>query len=292
MTGPCEYCRTLILSIVLAGFSALAGCSGGIAEFQLFEQAFDAQFDQGNKVLDRVATAERKVFLRQQGRTVGLSAFDPDDAAYYLQSGDPPLTGAIRASLKSVRSYNKALSGLVNGEAARALSNRVGTISSNLLVAASSLQVAAGGSSGALTGGGQAIINRLLPVFEPLTTLANRSAFRRQLLAAYPDMRALLVTLRAGTEDMYDVIRRSYVQRGKLGVGRDGIPSAERPRLERDRALMAGWVVLIDRSLVAMDAAAEAALRGASTTDVASLAETALELRVLAEKIKDTQTDR
>ena len=77
---------------------------------------------------------------------------------------------------------------------------------------------------------------------------------------------------------------------GALGVGPGGIPREDLPKLERDRELMSGWVVLIDRSLVAMDTAAEAALRNASKTDIAALAETSLELRILAEKIKDAQS--
>ena len=44
------------------------------------------------------------------------------------------------------------------------------------------------------------------------------------------------------------------------------------------------------QSLLAMDAAAQSALSGASAPDVAALAETSIELRVLAERIRDAQS--
>jgi len=266
----------------------LAACTGGIAEFQLYDEAFDAQFEHGSKVLDRVAQAERTVVLRREKRASASPTFSPNKAAYYLETGDPPLTGAIRASLNSVKSYNKALAGLANGEAASALAARVGTLTSNLVATAGALQIA-GGGTGAFMVGGQAIIARLLPIFEQVVTIANRRAFREQLLKAYPDMRALLVKMRSGTKPMFTIIKRSYVKRGSLG-GVDGIPTADLPKLEKDRQLLAGWVVLIDQSLLAMDAAAQSALSDASGPDIAALAETSIELRILAEKIRDAQS--
>ena len=65
---------------------------------------------------------------RQAERTVGSPAqpavFDPDNAAYYLDTVDPPITASFRASLKSLKIYNEALVGLTNGEAASVLAAR------------------------------------------------------------------------------------------------------------------------------------------------------------------------
>ena len=271
--------------VLLLTAPVLTACTSGIAEFQLYDQAFDAQYEQGAKVLDRVASAERTVVRKRESRRSPGLNYSPDKAAYYVDTGDPPLTGAIRASLKSVKSYNKALSGLANGEAAKVLSGRIGTLTSNLTATAGAFQVAGGG---AFLAGGQAIIERLLPIFEQVLTIANREAFRKQLLKAYPDMRALLVKMRAGTKPMFAIIKRSYVKRGSLG-GTDGVPAADVPKLKKDRALLAGWVILIDQTLLAMDAAAQSALSDASAPDIASLVETSIELRILAEKIKDAQ---
>ena len=68
---------------------------------------------------------------------------------------------------------------------------------------------------------------------------------------------------------MFDVMRRSYVQRGLLG-GTDGIAEEDLGRLDADRELLAGWVILLDRTLLAMDAAKAAAESG-SRVDVETL---------------------
>ena len=96
----------------------LGGCATGAAEFQLYIQGFDDQYEQGQIVLDRVARAERIVVRRRLART-SASGFNPDDAAYYLDTGDPPITASIRASLKSLKDYNHALGALANGERVR-----------------------------------------------------------------------------------------------------------------------------------------------------------------------------
>ncbi len=274
--------------VCVFGFLGLAACSGGIAEFQLYDQAFDAQYEQGNRVLDRVAAAERIVVTKRRGLNNVSTPFKPDNAAYYLNAGDPPLTGAIRASLTSVQSYNKALSGLANGEAANALTARVGTLTSNLLTTASALQVA-GAGTGVYTAAAQAQITALLPIFQHAVTVANRSEFRRQLLEGYPHVKELLIAMRGGTEEMLELIRRSYVRRGSLG-GSGGIPASELEDFIADRKLMAGWVIMIDKTIVAMDAAAATAISSASTADIAALTEASIELRILAEKVNAAQT--
>lgn len=279
--------RNIVVATLLL-LPVLTGCSGGIAEFQIYDQAFDAQFAKGEAVLDRVARAERIVVLRREARKPALQEFDPNNAAAYLGTGDPPITAAMRASLKSVQSYNKALTGLANGESARSLSARAGKVTSNLLSASGALAVASGGSS-AFAAAGAGLVGGLLPVFERVAAAANRAAFRRDLLKAYPDMRKLLQRMRDGTSEMFELIRRSYVQRGLLGAS-GGVPTADLPKLRQERQLLAGWVVLLDRTLVAMDSAAEASLRGASSADIAVLAETSSELRILAETIRAAET--
>lgn len=210
--------------------------------------------------------------------------FDPDKAAYYVDAGDPPLTGAIRSGLKSVTTYNALLAGLANGESATALTTRTGTLYSNLLATAEALSVAASVST-AFVPGAQALAGRLLPLIEQAQKLRNRAEFRRKLLEAYPDMRALLVRLRDGSKEMYNVIFRSYVKRGV--IRNRGIPAADVPKLEADRKLLAGWVILMDQTLVSMDAATNAVLKGASSADVSVLMDASVDLRVLAERVRD-----
>ena len=104
-------------------------------------------------------------------------------------------------------------------------------------------------------------------------------------------MRDLLLSLRAGTPAMFEIMKRSYVQRGSLESA-SGISGADIALLEKDREMLAGWVVLMDRSLSAMDTAAAAALARVSPTDLAALTEASIEIKVLAEQLKAIRTAR
>jgi hypothetical protein len=265
-----------------------------VAEYQLYVDAFDAQNISGNEALNRVATAERKVAARH----LADDTFDPDKAGYYVDTGDPPLTGSIRATLKALKSYNDALGALASGAAADAMATQIGGVVSNL--AAAGLAINAGFTGAAVIGTpaaktfletGSAEIAKALPFFKEVATLAGREAFRRQLVLAYPHMRALLEGMRAGTPAMYDIIERSYVKRGSLETA-TGISAADAEKLEQDRQALAGWVILLDKTLVAMTAAVQAAMTNASPVDLAAMTEASVELRVLAEKVQEIQAKR
>ena len=91
-------------------------------------------------------------------------------------------------------------------------------------------------------------------------------------------MRELLLTLRAGTPAMFEIIKRSRVARGSL-EGTGGISTEGLSALENDRALLASWVVLMDKALLAMEAAATAAMSDISAADLAALSDASVELR-------------
>lgn len=273
-------------------FLALCSCSSGVAEFRIYDQAFDAQAVEGNKVLDRLAKAERVVVSRNKLRSV--RSFDPDNAAYIVAVGDPPLTAAIRSSLNAVQAYNKSLVALTDGTTAKALSARVGVITANLSAAISTFPgaktaVSATGGGGVAVAAGLSAATRALPILEQVSGVALTASFRKQLLAAYPDMRALIVSARDGTGDMYNVVFRSYVVTGKLSGTRDGVPLEDLSSLEEDRRLFAGWVILLDQTIAAMDTAALSALEGSSKADLAELVEESVRIRALAEAIKASQ---
>lgn len=277
-------------SILLIGI-LLGGCAKGIAEFQLYTQAFDGQYEQGQVVLDRVARAERIVVGRHLGRASTTSSFNPNDAAYYLDTGDPPITASIRASLKSLKDYNDALGALASGEAAEALTARAGTLSVALFGAAGALATATGGAAlvtGApqLIGGANAAVNQALPIVQRVATHASRDAFRKQLVEAYPAMRDLMLALRDGTPAMFEIMKRSYVRRGSLETP-SGISASDMALLEKDRQMLAGWVVLMDKSLAAMEVAVTTALSSASPADLATLTAASVELQVLAAQVHD-----
>lgn len=271
--------RLLLLKLAAV---ALVGCSQGAAEFQLYAKAFDGQYEQAQRVFDAMARAERTVVKRNLAST----EFVPANAAYYVDNVDPPVTSSIRNSLKSLKNYNDALAALQNGEAAAALTNRVGTIATNVVAAIASTQVALGGpaaSIGAakLIGDSDAILKTILPILQPLLTAASREAFRQELVRAYPSMKGLVLTLREHSPVIFALFKRANRNIDERRMSKEAVIA-----LERDRELLAGWVLLLDQTLITMEAAVTAAMHDAPTNELAMLAEASIELRVLAEKVK------
>lgn len=267
----------------------LGACTTGVAEFQAYDAAYRSQAAEADRVLDRLAGAEqlvvRRGFATEQAKSKLIRSFDPDEALYYLAIGNPPLTAAIRGSVAAVTSYNAALVGLADGSAAEAQTARIG--------AGASALARASGAAASITGAGsaaapalQAAIGIALPIFRQLAVISGRAKFRRQLIEAHPDIRSLLLALRDGTPAMFELIKRSYVERGGLGGGRvEGIPTDDLVKLESDRTLLAGWVVLIDRTILAMDKAI-VAVGDDALGNLSGLVEAANEIRSLAEVIR------
>ncbi len=289
------YWRLLGVFLILFLGATLCGCATrGVAEFQLYNQAFDTQYEHGEVILDSLARAERTVVLRRLRHSSEIPEFNPDQAAYFVENVDPPITGSIRTSVKSLKTYNDALGGLANGEAAAVLSNRIGTLATNITGAIAASQAALAGAA-AIPGATELVsksvqaLQLAAPVIKEVATFASRCAFRKQLIAAYPSMRDLLLALRKGTPAMFEVLKRARVQRGSLEEP-SGISMEGRAALENDRAMLAAWVILLDKTLVAMNAAVVAAMTEAPSADLASLAEASIELRVLAEQIKTLRT--
>ena len=104
-------------------------------------------------------------------------------------------------------------------------------------------------------------------------------------------MRELLLSLREGTPAMFEIMKRSYVQRGSLD-GTLGISAGDLAALEKDRQMLSGWVILMDKSLSAMETAVAGALSRISPTDLAALTEASVEIKVLAEQLKAIRTAR
>ncbi len=289
-------CRRFPKALVgLAIGLSLAACGNrGAAEFQLYSQSFNLQYEQGDAVLNALANAERSVVRRGLDAEKDRERFEANKAAYFVDGVDPPITASIRASLKSIKIYNETLTALANGEAAEALTNRVGTITTNVVGGIAASQAAFGGpaataAAAAMSASVGSTLTVILPIFQQAATYASRDAFRQQLALAYPHMKSLLTKLRNGSPQIFSVLYRSHVQAGKLGVGRSGVSAAGAAAVEKDRALVAGWVVLLDNTLIAMDTAAVAAMSDASAVDLATLSETSIELRVLAEKVKSAR---
>ena len=234
----------LVCILLLSG--PLAGCATGVAEFRLHVKAFDDQYDQGQLVLNALARAERKL-VKAKIDERPYDQFNPGEAAYYLDNVDPPITASIRASYKSLKSFMMPLGALANGEAAAALSNRIGTLVTNLSDAAAATRLAAAGfaiaPAAVLLGKTFGYLTSAQDILKPLLTAASLQSFRTEILRTYPAMYNLLEELREGTAVMYIVFRESH--RDKNGH----TSKAGRDELAKERELLAGWVVLMDRAL-------------------------------------------
>ncbi|HLM12383.1 MAG TPA: hypothetical protein VK362_08350 [Reyranella sp.] len=263
-----------------------AGCAQGVPQYNVYVLAFNAQYEQGDSVLDIVGQAERAVGSRQLNPAV----FDPDSSAYYLDTVDPPITASFRASLKSLKTYNEALVGLTNGEAANVLVARISVLANTTAAGVSAGSVALGGPAAVVGAEGIVIattgaLKIAEPIFKSAATAASREAFRQELIRAYPEMRMLLVELRKATAPMYQIMRRSLVVRGSDETDTGRSPDAERV-LANKRQLLAGWVLLMDKSLLALDQAVAAAKSSDSSARAAGLTDASIELKVFAEQMK------
>ena len=133
--------------------------------------------------------------------------------------------------------------------------------------------------------GASAAVGKVLPILSQIATYAARNSFRRQLVAAYPHMRALLLELRNGTPAMFEIMERSHVKTGSLSSASD-IDAANLKALEKDREQLAGWTVLMDRTPVSIETAIKAAMAAATPADLAGPSEASVELKTLADQVK------
>jgi hypothetical protein len=273
----------------------VAGCTAsGYQEFQLYSQAYDAQYMQGDAVLVALGRAERVLFTRRQARDeTNQYRFDPDDAAFYVDTVEPPTTASIRTTLKSIKAYNDAMTSLANGDAAQVLTNKVATFVSDTAGAITATAIAT--SAPELVGGAKAFAAGLkstlvaVPILKEAATVVSREEFRRQLVAAYPLVDKMLASIRDdGTPIMYLVLTQGRVTRGDVS-SHSGISTANQASLDQEKRMLAGWVLLLDQTRVSLKAAKVAAETG-SEIDLSNLSNAAVELRVVAEQVKSAQS--
>ncbi|MCP4933523.1 MAG: hypothetical protein GY927_04800, partial [bacterium] len=221
--------KIVVLTIVL--FVISCGSTQGVIEYQKYTLAFNMQIEAGNNVLDSVARAERIVGLRRIKRGGDFPDFSPNDAAYFVDTVQPPVTASIRASLNILKSYNDALAGLANGEAAEALAARLGKLVADLSGTTVAIANALGGPS-AVTGvdtlAGELInkINIFTKIFKAVAVRQGREQFREQLIEAAPDMEKFLVELRESTPVMFELLKLGKTKAGSF-EGTLGVSSAD-----------------------------------------------------------------
>ncbi|WP_372088407.1 hypothetical protein P7L66_05020 (plasmid) [Tistrella mobilis] len=281
--------------VLLPFLFLLAACGGtrGVAEFAAYSDAYAAQQRQGDAVLDAFAAAERRLILRQTRTSGIIEPFDPDKAAYYVDGVDGPYTAGLRATLSALAGYNATLLGLANGETADALASRSAGILRDLGTAGSILAAGVGpvgalvepATRVALTGP----VGVARTIFGGLVAAEARNRFRAELAAAHPVMKDILAGLRGTTPAMFLVFERSRVDPKTSADTASGLAPDQETALEQDRRLLAGWVLLLDGTARAMDAAVAAAIVDGPAIRFTELADQATELRVLAETVRATR---
>ncbi len=253
--------------------SLISGCSTGAREFELYRQSYALQFAEGERVVERLGTAERRLW-----REVAQSRdFNPNDAKYYVDVGDPPLATSVRASLVALRNYNDLLADLSSGAAGDRFASGASSVYSNLAQARTNLISAQSGPGPVVVAA--AALNPFVSIaLNTFAREASKFAFRQQLLAAYGPMSELLAKLRNITPQMFNIMRASEMDKfGRI---------ADLKQVEADKKLLASWVILLDESQASMSAAYEAIRQGQSTVTLTGLNDASTELRVLSEQIR------
>lgn len=274
---------TSLIPIAIA--CLFASCTAGVNEFQAYSVAYNLQNAEAQTVLDKLAKDEREIW-RLEFDTARTPTFTPENASYYVNVGDPPITGSIRSSIAGVNHFNDALLGLATGERVSALTGQITSSVNNFQQAkagfSSTAQLtSASGAAGAFKNSATSALPTLtvaIPILEAATTAVSRAQFRSLLLEAYPSLRQVLLQMKSTAGAIYKVYLAENISTG-----------ASRAQQLADRELIAGWVILLDQTIVAMDAAVAAVQNVSADAKLNQLSEASIELRVLAETLRATR---
>jgi hypothetical protein len=257
----------------------LFGCAtSGVAEFQTYRTAYEATYATSTAILDQVAIQER-VIARRIYRISASSTFDPDLAAYYTDSVDPPGTAGVRRAVATVKTYNDLLYGLASGQTAEALVARVATLNATLQTSLdSTVALATAGAGSASIAPAEAAFNTAFTQLRPLLEVAmkyrSRQEFRRFLVENYPLVREMLVALREGTAAIFPILVDELLR----------APDGDDAKVAAYRKLVADWVVLIDVTIAALDVAVAAAQSPATLgSTITGITTVAVDMQVAAD---------
>ena len=147
---------------------------------------------------------------------------------------------------------------------------------------------------GAAFGGASVTPDQVLGRFSQIQSLAQRitsfasgrGALLTDVVAAGDDAIELVRALRAATPAIWQVFSAAAVEPGNL-TDPDGVPPLARTRLAADRRLLAGWVLLLDQSVIAIELAV-GVTRSADPGNITALLAATSRLRGLAEAIAMT----
>ena len=268
------------LGVFLA--AALAACTfGGVVEFEAYKSAFDKVQTTSSSLLDQLAQQERWLFFARYKNARSPDVFNPALARYYTDSVDPPGTAHFRAALDTIKTYNDLLYGLETGQTADAMAVKVNALQSSLSSAATSATGLIGIALPGPMANVQAAIATLNGVFgelQPFLALAlkarSREEFHDFLIQSYPTVRKLLLELRNSTRYMFPLLTAAVTDQAFRTTGR--LTQADQDKIDVYRKLLADWVVLLEVTVKALDAAYASAIApptlGGSVTGLTTVA--------------------
>lgn len=268
--------RAAALALLLAA-ALLSACGGqrGVAEFAAFRDAVAQTRTTSDAVLDRIAAAERRLWrwCANYPELAARADFDPQACTrfvpgqtrfalshvpYLAEADDPPAAAAFRRTIAAVDAYAAALDGVASGAAAESIAARMDGLAG---IAAQAAALPAAGPLAPVAGLAAQIsgindnLAALSPLASALVAIPLRERFREELLDRAPLLRAALDGVIRATPTLFDTLLAAELVAAPPGED----PEVE--EIERQRVLLANWVVMLQAAQTALDRATAAAGR-------------------------------
>lgn len=232
--------------VILFAVLLVAGCitRAGVAEYQLYKKTFDESTTVSTALIDRLVVAERSIgqLTSLKSDRLGVDRnFDPNDAIYFSDDGDPPLAAEYRRAIKTINSYNDIMLAYATGQGFDQVLAKALILSNETTALAGAVT----GSSIQLT-----TLNVIAGKLAKLAaTERSRAVFQREFKETVPVLINLLDQMRDKTPIMFATL--TFFTRAELADVVDGIERGDAAKLRKQhaalRVLLSKWVVLLDR---------------------------------------------
>ena len=291
--------RKISIAFAAVVLAFLSGCNTyrGVNEFAAYRIAFQSAKASSDAILDKLAVAERSLYSRCVNiRDIvkneeeeceefdpQVHGFNPDDAYYIVEVGDPPGTAAYRRTMRAVNAYTEVLNGLASGQTADALAIQLGELAA-VGVSAASVAVPVAGVNDDLLKSVNAV-NAAISALKPLTTqviaFRTRAEFRDEILAQKDNLRKALNEVRSGAGLMYSALITDILDKAPP----KGLPKSDIIVINNYRVLLANWVVILNATIDAFDIAV-LAVENENTASVSGLLRASKDITEAAEEAR------
>lgn len=280
---------TVLLTLLVGGCVS----SAGVGEFRVYTEAINTLVTVSEPMADQLRVAERerglKLIDEDGGVVAGVTAgapidgtgiapeFHPEHAAYFAESGDTPLAGAIRASAAALKRYSDALLIYANGEALDAARADLSAVSGDV-----SLGMAALGG-----GGGSTVFAVADEAVSAAGAFGSRAAFQSLLREQGGALDDLLGAMIDNSPAVYrELVAADNAKLEDIAVSKgDGAEIVS--RMKTKRSLVAEWVLLTQSARALLADALAAIDRPATISEnLATIAALSGDTRIRAARIR------